>query len=943
MQNIDIKLWLDSSWLAGANQSYIECLFEDFLKDPHSVSVEWNIIFRKISNSISRINSLDSIHNQNFFLETDFICDNNINNSNVYNENAKISNLINAFRCIGYQNACLDPLKLQERKKIEELDLEYHGLNSTNLQDNFRVHLWTSDIQTMKLIDIHSKFQNIYCDSIGVEYMYITDLTEKQWIQKRLELVDRKKIFSYEKKREFLKILTAAEGLERYLGSKFPGAKRFSLEGGDALILILHEIIHHSGTKGIQQIILGMAHRGRLNVLINIFGKKPQDLFGEFSGQNPVNTKRSGDVKYHLGFSSDIKTKGGIIHLVLAHNPSHLEIINPVVMGATRARIDCLPQRNNTRINNNKILPITIHGDASIIGQGIVQETLNISKVRGYEVGGTIRIIINNQIGFTTSNIQDSRSTQHCTDIGKIIMAPIFHVMADDPEAVAFVTKLALDFRHTFKKDVFIDLVCYRRHGHNEADEPTVTQPLMYQSIKNHPTVREIYADQLTLEQVIKKEDAIKMVHLYRESLNTGKSIILTSNPIWHPIEIYSCTESPSNLNANINYIDKKNVGLNYLKKLATHISTIPETIKMQSRVKKIYNDRFQMAIEKKFFDWGAAEILAYATLLDQGISCRLSGEDVERGTFFHRHAVIYNQENGLPYVPLQNIKKCQGTFKIWNSVLSEEAVLAFEYGYAMTSPKTLTIWEAQFGDFANGAQIVIDQFISSSEQKWGCKCGLVMLLPHGYEGQGPEHSSARLERYLQLCAEENMKICMLSTPAQLYHILRLQALKITRRPLIIMSPKSLLRHPQAISSLEDLSSGEFQSVIGEIDQLCVKSVKRIILCSGKIYYDLLIQRRQNHQNNIAIIRIEQLYPFPYEKLKHLLKPYAHVYDFVWCQEEPLNQGAWYFNQNAYQRILPVGAVLRYSGRPASASPAVGYLSVHHQQQHDLINNALTI
>ncbi|VFP83402.1 2-oxoglutarate dehydrogenase E1 component [Candidatus Erwinia haradaeae] len=927
MQNSDIKPWLDSSWLASANQAYIEYIYEDFLKDPHSVPTDWRMLFRKISHSIVTQKPLDSNTSDDVY------------HSNASDNTMKVVNLINAFRFFGHQQACLDPLRLQEKKTIAELSMECYGLNSNNLQDTFNIDSWAIGKKAMTLSKIRSKLQSIYCGSIGAEYMHLTSPDEKQWIQHALECETPEVLFPVEKKKEFLKILTAAEGLERYLGSKFPGSKRFSLEGGDALILMLNEMIRHSSMHRTHQVMIGMAHRGRLNVLVNVFGKKIEELLHEFSGQRPVHMVGSGDVKYHLGFSSDINTEGGIVHLVLAHNPSHLEIVNPVIMGATRARIDCLPEKNS-----NQILPITIHGDAAIIGQGVMQETLNLSKVRGYEVGGTIRIVINNQIGFTTSNPKDSRSTQYCTDIAKMIMAPIFHVTADDPEAVALITYLALDFRRIFKKDVFIDLVCYRRHGHNEADEPHVTQPLMYQTIQKHPTVREIYAKQLQLEAVINKEDPTEMIQLYRDALDAGGCVTPSSYPVWYPIGPYSCTESLSCLNrVDSKFTDQLHIELRDLQTLALHINNIPDTVAMQSRVKKIYHDRYQMAIGKKLFDWGAAETLAYATLLSQGISCRLSGEDIGRGTFFHRHAVIYNQKDGSSYIPLQNIKNNQGAFSVWDSVLSEEAVLAFEYGYAMTVPKKLTIWEAQFGDFANGAQIVIDQFISTSEQKWGCLCGLVMFLPHGYEGQGPEHSSARIERYLQLCAEQNMQICMLSTPAQLYHILRYHTLQVTRRPLVIMSPKSLLRHPQAVSSLNDLSNGKFQAVIDEIDVLCLKSIQRIILCSGKVYYDLLTQRRKNNQKNIAIIRIEQLYPFPYIELKKILKLYTHVYDFVWCQEEPLNQGAWYINYNAYQSILPAGTVLRYSGRPASAAPAVGYSYIHRQQQDKLINDALTI
>ncbi|VFP87742.1 2-oxoglutarate dehydrogenase E1 component [Candidatus Erwinia haradaeae] len=934
MQNIGMKLWLESSWLSGNNQSYIDSLYKDFLNNSNSVEVDWRGLFDNISDCKEQLESCTKTNKNNLhFLErraksssSDSIqAEKNI-------EPINLLNLINAFRCFGHQQASLDPLQLQKHKKIEALDIVYHGFKNTDLHNSFYISSFSLHAKQMTLIDIYSLLKKIYCGSIGAEFMHITDNHEKKWIQKKLELIDRNSLFSVTEKREFLKTLTAAEGLERYLGSRFPGAKRFSLEGGDALLIVINEIIHYSRKKDTHQVLLGMAHRGRLNVLVNVFGKKLQDLLNEFSGQTSVNLG-SGDVKYHMGLSSNIQTADGVINISLGCNPSHLEIINPVVMGSARAHIDSFYQKDS-----NQVLPITIHGDAAIIGQGVVQETLNMSQVRGYQVGGTVRIVINNQVGFTTSNLQDARSSQYCTDIGKMIMAPIFHVMADDPEAVAFVTRLSLDFRYTFKRDVFIDLVCYRRHGHNEADEPSVTQPLMYQKIKTHPTVREIYAHHLESTQVINQNDAMEMVKTYRSKLDTGGCV----NPMCRPKNT-DLFDMSLLTNSNVNRQSQKHLSFSYLQKLAKKISIIPTTVVMQSRVKKIYTDRSCMATGNKPFDWGAAENLAYATILEQGISCRLSGEDVGRGTFFHRHAVIHDQSNGTLYIPLQHIKQGQGSFSVWDSVLSEEAVLAFEYGYAMASPHTLTIWEAQFGDFANAAQVVIDQFISSGEQKWGYQCGLVLFLPHGYEGQGPEHSSARLERYLQLCAENNIQVCVLSTPAQLYHILRLQAQNEVRRPLIIMSPKSLLRHPQAISSLDDLATGAFHSVIDEVDPIAYQSVRRVIFCTGKVYYDLLNKRRQNNQNDISIIRIEKLYPFPYQEIENILRRYNDVHDFIWCQEEPHNQGAWHVIQHPLREVLTSGSLLRYSGRPPSASPAVGHASMHHQQQKDLVSDALTI
>ncbi len=782
----------------------------------------------------------------------------------------------------------------------------------------------------MKLGELLEALKQTYCGPIGAEYMHITSTEEKRWIQQRIE--SGRATFNSEEKKRFLSELTAAEGLERYLGAKFLGAKRFSLEGGDALIPMLKEMIRHAGNSGTREVVLGMAHRGRLNVLVNVLGKKPQDLFDEFAGKHKEHLG-TGDVKYHMGFSSDFQTDGGLVHLALAFNPSHLEIVSPVVIGSVRARLDRLDEPSS-----NKVLPITIHGDAAVTGQGVVQETLNMSKARGYEVGGTVRIVINNRVGFTTSNPLDARSTPYCTDIGKMVQAPIFHVNADDPEAVAFVTRLALDFRNTFKRDVFIDLVCYRRHGHNEADEPSATQPLMYQKIKKHPTPRKIYADKLEQEKVATLEDATEMVNLYRDALDAGDCVVAE----WRPMNMHSFTWSPY-LNHEWDEEYPNKVEMKRLQELAKRISTVPEAVEMQSRVAKIYGDRQAMAAGEKLFDWGGAENLAYATLVDEGIPVRLSGEDSGRGTFFHRHAVIHNQSNGSTYTPLQHIHNGQGAFRVWDSVLSEEAVLAFEYGYATAEPRTLTIWEAQFGDFANGAQVVIDQFISSGEQKWGRMCGLVMLLPHGYEGQGPEHSSARLERYLQLCAEQNMQVCVPSTPAQVYHMLRRQALRGMRRPLVVMSPKSLLRHPLAVSSLEELANGTFLPAIGEIDELDPKGVKRVVMCSGKVYYDLLEQRRKNNQHDVAIVRIEQLYPFPHKAMQEVLQQFAHVKDFVWCREEPLNRGAWYCSQHHFREVIPFGASLRYAGRPASASPAVGYMSVHQKQQQDLVNDALNV
>ena len=933
MQNGALKDWLDSSFLAGENQAYIEDIYEDYLNDPSSVDGSW----REIFDSLPKADITEQPHSQTRDYFRRLAKDSTRYHTSVSDpatdsKQVKVLQLINAFRFRGHQNANLDPLGLWKQEPVPDLDPAFHNLTKADFDETFNVGSFAIGRETMPLGELFDALKRIYCGSIGAEYMHITNTEEKRWLQQRLESVDVSKLFSADEKRRFLADLTAAEGLERYLGAKFPGAKRFSLEGGDSLIPMLKDLIRHAGKQDTREVVLGMAHRGRLNVLVNLFGKKPADLFDEFAGKHKDHLG-TGDVKYHQGFSSDFVTEGAQVHLALAFNPSHLEIVSPVVIGSVRARRDRLPQNLS-----KMVLPITIHGDSAVTGQGIVQETLNMSQARGYEVGGTVRIVINNQIGFTTSNPKDTRSTEYCTDIMKMVQAPIFHVNADDPEAVAFVTRLALDFRNTFNRDVMIDLVCYRRHGHNEADEPSATQPMMYQKIKQHPTPRKIYGDKLIAEGVVAAGDVTEMVNMYRDAMDRGDCVVEE----WREIGKAALTWEPYlNHNWNDGYANK--VELKRLSDLARRISTVPEEVHMHPRVEKIYTDRAEMAEGNKLLDWGAAENLAYATLVDEGVPVRLSGEDAGRGTFFHRHAVIHNQSNGSCYVPLMNVHNAQGRFNVWDSVLSEEAVLAFEYGYATTDPRGLTIWEAQFGDFANVAQVVIDQFISSGEQKWGRMCGLVMLLPHGYEGQGPEHSSARLERYLQLCAEQNMQVCVPSTPAQVYHMLRRQALRGMRRPLIVMSPKSLLRHPLAVSSLEELAEGRFEAVIGEIDELNPADVKRVVLCSGKVYYDLLEQRRKNNQTDVAIIRIEQLYPFPHEDIHAILASFSHVKDFVWCQEEPLNQGAWYCCQHNFRDAVPAGAALRYAGRPASASPAVGYTSVHQQQQQELVNDALNV
>jgi 2-oxoglutarate dehydrogenase E1 component len=921
--------------LAGANATYVEDLYELYLSDPDLVSEEWKRVFDELPKNSEEVADQPHSRVRDYFRrlaqETKHYSV-QVSDPDVDAKQVKVLQLINAYRFRGHEAAELDPLGLWQRPPVAELDPAFHNLTEDDFAETFNVGSFAIGQETMQLKDIYSALKKTYCGSIGAEYMHMTDTEQKRWIQQRLESVVGQPSFDKDEKRTFLEELTAAEGLERYLGAKFPGAKRFSLEGGDALIPMTKELIRHAGTSGMREVVIGMAHRGRLNMLVNVLGKKPQDLFDEFAGKHDE-TWGTGDVKYHQGFSADFATPGGDVHLALAFNPSHLEIVNPVVIGSVRARQDRLGDFDGSRV-----LPITIHGDSAIAGQGVVAETFNMSLARGFCVGGTVRIVVNNQVGFTTSNPRDTRSTMYCTDIAKMVQAPIFHVNADDPEAVAFVTRIALDYRNEFKRDVVIDLVCYRRHGHNEADEPNATQPLMYQKIKKHPTPRKLYADVLIDKNESDIEVATQLVNEYRDALDKGEVVVKE----WRPMALHSVDWSPY-LGHDWDVEWDNKFDATRLKELGQRLIQYPDSHKLQSRVNKLYNDRSAMISGEKAIDWGMAETLAYATLVDDGKRIRISGQDSGRGTFFHRHSVLHNQNDASTYIPLANIHDKQGPFQVFDSVLSEEAVLAFEYGYATAEPSGLTIWEAQFGDFANGAQVVIDQFISSGEQKWARLCGLTMLLPHGYEGQGPEHSSARLERYLQLCAEQNMQVVVPSTPAQVYHMIRRQVVRPMRRPLIVMSPKSLLRHPLCTSTLEELSDGTFQPAIPETDNLEPSKVKRVVFCSGKVYFDLLEQRRNNEQDDVAIVRIEQLYPFPMDEVQAAIAQYTNVEDFVWCQEEPQNQGAWYCSQHNFRAAIPAGADLKYAGRPASASPAVGYMSVHLKQQKALVEDALNV
>lgn len=937
-----MQQFLQSSHLSGGNAAYIEDLYDTYLHDPNSVPDEWRSFF----DSLPRVNAHSGSDVSHATVQSYFellgrrksrpVPAPGSGGLNVEHERkqVKVLQLISSHRNRGHQKADLDPLGLWKREAAPDLDLSFHGLTEADLDTTFQCGTLFFGKQEATLREIISGLEETYSRHVGVEFMHITDLAEKQWLQQRFESVRSKPHYDAEMRKNVLQRLSAAEGLERHLDSKYPGTKRFGLEGGESMIPMIDGMIERAGEYGAKEIVLTMAHRGRLNLLVNVMGKNPAELFAEFEGKRHVDT--SGDVKYHQGFSSNVMTPGGEVHLSLLFNPSHLEIAAPVAEGSSRARQDRRKDSDGTQV-----VPIVVHGDAAFAGQGVVMETFQMSQIRGYKTGGTVHLVINNQVGFTTNRKEDARSTEYCTDVAKMVQAPIIHVNGDDPEAVMFATFLAMDYRYQFKKDIVVDLVCYRRRGHNETDEPSSTQPLMYQIIKKHKTTRALYADKLVKEGIIDQSDADRLLTDYRDTLDRGENVVnkLVSEPNgasfvdWTPYLGHNWT-TPA----------KTSYPLNKLKELAEKITQVPDGVVIQRQVEKIYDDRRKMAGGALALNWGMAELLAYATLLDEGYPVRMTGQDIGRGTFSHRHAVVHNQRDGECFIPLKEIPEDPLSFEIYDSFLSEEAVLGFEYGYATTSPTGLVIWEAQFGDFANGAQVVIDQFITSGEHKWGRMCGLTMLLPHGYEGQGPEHSSARLERFLQLCAEHNIQVCIPTTPAQVYHMLRRQAIRPMRRPLVVMSPKWILRHKLATSSLEDLANGEFMNVIPETE-VDKKKARRLILCSGKVYYHLYEARQEKEIDDIALVRIEQLYPFPDEELLEVFKGYDALEDVIWCQEEPINQGAWYSSQHHMRRVLAMfneNLPLSFVGREASAAPACGYMSAHLEEQEKFINEALS-
>ncbi len=850
---------------------------------------------------------------------------------------ASVARLIQIYANRGHLIAKLDPLGLMKRPKPRVMELEYMGLSQSDLDTEYFTGSRTDAIpRRAKLRDIIKAMEFMYAGPIGAEFAHVSDTEERLWLQDEFQRGRMQQKFSADDRKNLLWQLTAAEGLERYLHTKYVGQKRFSLEGGDSMIPMLDDLVQRGGEAKVDEFVIGMAHRGRLNVLINLLGKAPSQLFSEFEGKYDLaHLTGSGDVKYHKGFSSDLKTSGGNVHVALAFNPSHLEVVNPVVEGSVRARQE---RRGDTE--GLRVVPVLIHGDSAFGGQGVVMETMQLSQARGFYTGGTLHIIINNQVGFTTHDPHDTRSTMYCSDVAKMLEAPIFHVNGDDPEAVVFVTRLALAYRMRFRKDVVIDLVCYRRLGHNEADEPAATQPVMYQVIRQHPTTRKIYADKLVADGVLTDAQAAEMVEQYRQQLDEGHPTVRASLGMignkytvdWTKYQVGDWSEAPQTA-----------LDADRLQKLGARIVDVPAGFKLHPRVEQVYANRRKMLAGELPFDWGCAETLAYAAILEDGNAIRITGQDSGRGTFFHRHAVLHHQDDGSRYIPLANLTKDQPKFTVTDSVLSEEAVLGFEYGFSTTDPSALVIWEGQFGDFVNGAQVIIDQFISSGESKWGRLSGLVLFLPHGYEGQGPEHSSARPERFLQLCAENNMQVCVPSTPAQMFHMIRRQMGRSLRKPLIVMTPKSLLRHELSVSSIKDLTKGSFATIIDEQEDLKADKVQRVVLCSGKVYFDLLKARRAKKIDDVALVRVEQLYPFPSQAYEAIVRKYANASDFVWCQEEPQNQGAWYSIRHRLEAGLAgAGLPLLYAGRGHAAAPATGISKIHDKEQAELVDAALT-
>ncbi|MFC4339958.1 2-oxoglutarate dehydrogenase E1 component [Cupriavidus numazuensis] len=933
----------NTSFLFGGNAPYVEDQYEAYLKDRASVSDEWRGYFDALQQmpAVDGSNAGDVAHGPivSRFAElakspqaVGHLAD--AGHASV-RKHLAVQALIAAYRMVGSRNAHLDPLRWTVRAPLPELSPGYYGLSRSDLDARFLLSDANFADEDMTLRHLVQALEETYSGTLGAEFMHLADPKQRSWWQMRLESTRARTNLDDGNKRHILERLTAAEGLEKYLHARYVGQKRFSLEGGESLIVLLDELVAYGATQGIRSAILGMAHRGRINVLVNVVGKPPAALFDEFEGKT-ADRLPAGDVKYHKGFTGTLQTASGPAEVTLAFNPSHLEIVNPVVQGIARARAEVLG------LGMGAVLPVEIHGDASISGQGIVMETMNLSGTRGHGTGGTVHVVVNNQVGFTTSDPRDARSSFYSTDIAKMIEAPVLHVNGDDPEAVVAATRLAVDYRMAFGKSVVIELICFRRHGHQEQDTPAITQPLMYRSIAEHPGVRAIYAEKLVDEGVVNAEDVERYAQQYRARLDAAQGGKDDKPSAETQVEA-SWPQDSGRSKTQPGYATPTR---DMLKGLALRITDIPAGHTLHPLVARVISARREMAEGVRPLDWGMAEHLAFASLLSAGTGVRLSGQDSERGTFGHRHAVLHDQKREMrgqgTYIPLDHVSDDQAKFAVTNSILSEAAVLAFEYGYSLVRKDSLVLWEAQFGDFANGAQVVIDNFLSAGAAKWGQHSGVTLLLPHGQEGQGPEHASARLERYLQLCAQENMRVCQPTTPAQMFHLLRLQATRHDRIPLVVMTPKSLLRHQEAVSALDELASGEFREVLAEVrTEQEEDRVTRLILCSGKIYFDLLARRRKSGKDNIALLRVEQLYPFPEQQIARELERYPYLKEVIWCQEEARNQGAWSFVVERLQGIVEDPLVLRYVGPEAAASTAPGYASMHAARQERTLHEAI--
>ena len=942
-KNIEFK---KTSFLNKSNSAFIEEMYIKYIEKDPNLPESWREYFQDLNDDIESI--IKEVEGPSWAQRKKVNLDKITNelagqNQSSITESIKAIALIRAYRIRGHLIANLDPLGMMERNYIHELHPEDHGFKKEDYSKKIFIGSYLNTTSA-SINEILQKLRKVYCSNIGVEYMHISDPVEKIWFRERMEKEENQINFTSNGKKAIFNKIVQAEGFEKFLAKKYVGTKRFGLDGAESLIPALEQIIKRGGQLGVKEIKIGMPHRGRLNVLANVLQKSYKRIFNEFAGEisNLRKEDSTGDVKYHLGASSDREIDGNSVHVSLTDNPSHLEAVNPIVLGQTRAK-----QFFHKDLKRKKVIPILIHGDAAFAGQGIVAECFAMSGLKGHNTGGTIHIIVNNQIGFTTSP-RFARSSPYPSDLGKIVDAPILHCNGDDPEAVVHCAKIAIEFRQKFSKDVVIDMICYRRFGHNEGDEPSFTQPLMYKKIRSHPSTLKIYGEKLIKEKTISKSDFENQIISFRSLLDEQ---FKTAKDIKPKLDWFEGTWSRYQPKKGKDRRGATGVDIDKIIKISEKINKVSEKINIHKTIQKILTNRHKCILDKKNIDWASAESLAFATLLDEGYPVRLVGQDSGRGTFSQRHSVLRNQEDNTRFIPLNNISKKQKNFEVVDSLLSELAVLGFEYGYSLVEPETLTMWEAQFGDFANGAQVIIDQFISSGERKWSRASGLVLLLPHGYEGQGPEHSSARLERFLQLCGQENLQVMNCTTPANYFHALRRQIHRDFRKPLVIMTPKSLLRHKICVSNLDDFSKKNsfhriledhaFEKKNGFLELEKSKNINKVIMCSGKIYFDLLEAREKYKRRDVVLLRIEQLYPFPAKSLVKSIKPYAKNAEFIWCQEEPKNMGAWSHVRDYIQWTLDFikanNKNVSYIGRAPAASPATGYAKRHVAQQKEIL------